>query len=164
MSNLSLDVDLEAKNAVYREERKRMAAKKQLNKEQRALRVKALRDEKKLMKTTIPAEKLKEAKLPVGRPKANTGRLAELKQRLLASSGPVIIDKVLSIAVDDNHPGQMAAMKMCIDRMLPLSMFENKLGDKPQIQINIVNTTDRSSDVEVINAEDVEDIETIDNE
>ena len=164
MSNLSLDVDLEAKNAAYREERKRMTAKKQLNKEQRALRVKALRDEKKLMKTTIPAEKLKEAKLPVGRPKANTGRLAELKQRLLASKGPVIIDKVLSIAVDDKHPGQMAAMKMCIDRMLPLSMFENKLGDKPQIQINIVNTTDSSSDVEIINAEDVEDIESIDNE
>ena len=28
--------------------------------------------------------------------------------------------------MDDNHAGQMAALKMCIDRQLPVSLFEKE--------------------------------------
>lgn len=52
-------------------------------------------------------------------------RQQEFKEQLL--SAPVatsIIRKVIDIARNDEHPGQMAAMKMCMDRMLPVSVFE----------------------------------------
>lgn len=80
-------------------------------------------------------------KVPLGRPREDAGRIAEFKQRLLATSGERVIDKIITIAMDDKHTGQMAALKMCIDRVLPVSLFEKGHGTKPQIQINIVNTT-----------------------
>lgn len=83
-------------------------------------------------------EDLKKAKLPIGRPKNDTGRLAEFKQRLLGTSGAAVIEKIIAIGQDDNHPGQMAALKMAMDRILPLSMFEKDAkGQRNAIQINI---------------------------
>jgi hypothetical protein len=65
--------------------------------------------------------------------------MEELKTRLLATSGEGIIDKVISIARNDEHPGQMAALKMCIDRMLPMSLFEKDVkGGRSAVTINIV--------------------------
>ena len=99
---------------------------------------------------------LKKAKLPIGRPKNDTGRLAEFKQRLLGTSGSAVIEKIIQIGQDDDHPGQMAALKMAMDRILPLSMFEKDAkGQRNAIQINITgigeakieSTTDLSDDV-----------------
>lgn len=101
-------------------------------------------------------EDLKKAKLPIGRPKNDTGRLAEFKQRLLGTSGAAVIEKIIAIGQDDNHPGQMAALKMAMDRILPLSMFEKDAkGQRNAIQINITgigeakieSTSDLSNDV-----------------
>lgn len=96
-----------------------------------------------------------------GRPPETRGRIAEFKERLLATSGPYVIDKVIQVALDDNHPGQMAALKMCLDRVLPVSLFEKNNGSKPQIQINIVNATEKQPEDVIIdvNGEDVTDIE-----
>ena len=71
--------------------------------------------------------------------KANKERIAEFKRMLLhAPVGNSIIRKVIDIARDDNHPGQMAAIKMCMDRLLPTSLFEEKSGnERPQISITI---------------------------
>lgn len=101
--------------------------------------------------------RLKAPKKP-GRPVETRGRIAEFKERLMATSGTKVIDKVISIAQDDEHPGQMAALKMCMDRILPVSLFEKQSGQKPQIQINIVNTTqeDDSVQIDVSGAEDIE--------
>ena len=78
-------------------------------------------------------------KRPVGRPPGDKYRMEELKTRLLATSGEGIIDKVISIARNDEHPGQMAALKMCIDRMLPMSLFEKDVkGGRSAVTINIV--------------------------
>lgn len=75
----------------------------------------------------------------VGRPRGDNGRMLELKARLLATSGDGIIDKVVSIARNDEHPGQMAALKMCMDRMLPVGLFEKDAkGGKSAVTINIV--------------------------
>ena len=84
-------------------------------------------------------------KQPIGRPKNDTGRMQELKTRLLATSGERIIQKVLNIAYNDEHPSQMAALKLCWDRMLPLSMFEKDArGGRAAVTINIVGVDNTS--------------------
>jgi len=92
-----------------------------------------------------------------GRPKNDTGRLQEFKERLLATGGTRILDTMIRIALDDNHPGQMAAIKLAIDRMLPVSAFDASKngGQNPQITINISGINEpqlleSSSDDEVI--------------
>ena len=75
----------------------------------------------------------------IGRPIGDAGRIEEFKQRLLATGGTRILDTMIRIALDDNHPGQMAAIKMSVDRMLPMSTFEaaKNGGSMPSISINI---------------------------
>lgn len=79
----------------------------------------------------------------IGRPVGDAGRIEEFKQRLLATGGTRILDKMIAIALDDEHPGQMAAIKMSIDRMLPISTFEaaKNGGSTPSISINISGLT-----------------------
>lgn len=93
----------------------------------------------------------------VGRPVGDNGRIQELKARLLSTSGNKVIDTIVRIALDDEHPGQMSALKMCIDRQLPLSLFEKdaKRGSGA-ITINITGVGKVSG--ETIEAEDVEDV------
>ena len=89
-------------------------------------------------KAAIEAAKNKN-KGKIGRPQGDNGRIQELKARLLATTGDKVINKIVQIAMDDEHQGQMAALKLCIDRMLPLSLFEKdaKRGSNA-ITINIV--------------------------
>lgn len=74
-----------------------------------------------------------------GRPKGDAARMNEFKARLLATSGQKVIDKVVEAALTDGHPAQTAAMKMCMDRVLPVSYFEKekKDGNKAGISITI---------------------------
>lgn len=81
----------------------------------------------------------------VGRPRHTNDRLVEFKQRLLGTTGSTIIEKLIQIAQDDNHDGQMAAMKMCIERILPLSSFQEKGEGKPMVQVTIVNATEEKT-------------------
>lgn len=105
-------------------------------------------------------ESIKKAKAPLGRPKNDTGRLAEFKQRLLGTSGENVIKKIIAIGQEDGHPGQMAALKMAMDRILPLSMFEkDSKGQRNAIQINITGIgeakIEQSSDLtDVVDMED----------
>jgi len=65
-----------------------------------------------------------------GRPPGDAARINEFKARLLATAGDRVIDKIIHIAMDDEHPGQMAALKMCMDRVLPMSYFDkDKMGN-----------------------------------
>jgi hypothetical protein len=91
----------------------------------------------------------------VGRPVGDTGRIAEFKARLLSTTGTKVIDKILQTALEDGHPAQAACMKMCFDRLLPVSMFDEKAGNnKPTIQINISGINDNAT---VISATDITD-------
>lgn len=85
------------------------------------------------------AEKKKGGRGQVGRPAGDGARIAELKARLLATTGDKVINKIVEIAMSDGHPVQGAALKMCIDRVLPLSYFDKDKtgGSTPQISINI---------------------------
>ncbi len=93
----------------------------------------------------------------VGRPVGDNGRIQELKARLMATAGTKVIDKIIHIALNDEHPGQMAALKLCIDRQLPLSLFEKdaKRGSNA-ITINITGVGNvEASEPDTIDADDV---------
>ena len=46
-------------------------------------------------------------------PKTDSQRIKDLKDMLIRSSGKDVVEKMISIALNDNHPAQMAAIKMC---------------------------------------------------
>ena len=76
-----------------------------------------------------------------GRPKGDTAIMNEYKARMLASPKSArVLEKVFEIALDDEHTGQMAAMKLVLDRIVPASSFDTAKGNNggaPQISINI---------------------------
>ena len=62
--------------------------------------------------------------------------------------------KLIEIAQNDDHPGQMAALKMAVDRILPASVFEAK-KDGSRVAVNI---TISGLGGEVIDVDDVTDV------
>jgi hypothetical protein len=96
----------------------------------------------------------------LGRPQGDTGRIQELKARLLATTGDKVINKIVSIAMDDTHNGQMAALKMCMDRVLPTSLFEKDAkGQRNAVTINITGIGDAKVEAAEIVDVDVTDVE-----
>lgn len=74
----------------------------------------------------------------VGRPAGDAQRIQEFKARLLSSSGTKIIDTVIRKALNDDDKDQIAALKMCMDRLLPTSLFEKDAkGQRNAVTINI---------------------------
>jgi len=94
----------------------------------------------------------------IGRPPGDTSRINEYKARLLAApTANRIIDKLIQIANDDGHPGQMAALKMAVDRILPASVFEkDREGNRPSITINVTGMVGvgQVEDADVIDMEE----------
>lgn len=65
-------------------------------------------------------------------------QMIELRKLILDERGSAIVKKVIDLALDDESPVQSAALKMCMDRLLPMSEFEKGIGgSKPTITINI---------------------------
>jgi hypothetical protein len=87
-------------------------------------------------------------------PKTDYQRLNELKQMLLDSSGQRVVQKVVDIAMNDDHPSQMAALKLCMERALPVSLFEKDKGHRGAVTINItgigatIEATPEQKDIE----------------
>lgn len=84
-------------------------------------------------------EAIKESR-PVGRPKGDKAIMDEYKLRMLNSpKSSKVLEKVYEVALTDGHPGQMAAMKLIMDRVVPASMFDatKAAGSVPTISINI---------------------------
>lgn len=79
------------------------------------------------------------AMAPIATAHGKKQRMQEFKEKLLTEhNGTNVIRKVLEIAMNDEHPGQINALKMCMDRMLPTAMFEPKKGgNRTAVQINI---------------------------
>jgi hypothetical protein len=88
-------------------------------------------------------------------PKTDYQKVKELKELMLKSGGKQVAQKVIDIALNDEHPGQMAALKMCMDRTLPVSMFEKDKAQRGAVTINITGIGEISH-VNTIDAEDVE--------
>ena len=88
-------------------------------------------------------------------PKTDHQRLKELKELMIRSGGKDVAQKVIEIALNDDHPGQMAALKMCIDRTLPISMFEKDKGQRSAVTINITGLGQEPTIIDT-DAQDVE--------
>ncbi len=93
-------------------------------------------------------------------PKTEAGQLKELKNLLINSAGSRVVHKAVEIALNDDHPAQLAAIKLCMDRMLPVSMFEKEGKQRSAVNITISGI----GGVEIggsktIDADDVEDVE-----
>ncbi len=74
---------------------------------------------------------------------------------MIRSGGKDVAEKVIQIALNDEHPGQMAALKMCMDRTLPIGMFEKDKNQRSAITINITGLGETPT---VIEPEDVTDV------
>lgn len=85
----------------------------------------------------------------IGRPVGQAARIEEFKAFLMGDNGPVLMSKLVTIALNDAHPGQMSALKMCVDRVLPLSHFDKAANgnQSPTISINISGLTNSSATV-----------------
>jgi hypothetical protein len=94
----------------------------------------------------------------VGRPAGDAARINEFKARLLGTSGDKIIETLIHKALDPNDKDQIAALKMCVDRVLPLSMFDaaKNSGQTPQISINITGLTNPAVDADVVDMGEVD--------
>ena len=94
----------------------------------------------------------------VGRPVGDAGRIQEFKARLLSTTGTKVIDTVLRKALDDEDKDQVACLKMCLDRMLPTSLFEKDAkGQRNAVTINITGLGETKVEaIEEIEAEIVD--------
>ena len=93
----------------------------------------------------------------VGRPVGETGRIKEFHARLLATSGETVINTIISKALDNDDKDQVACLKMCIDRVLPMSYFEKgKDTSRGNVNIQISMVGDEKP---VIDSEEPTDIE-----
>ena len=92
-------------------------------------------------------------------PKTDQQRLKELKELMIRSGGKDVAQKVIDIALNDDHPGQMAALKMCIDRTLPISMFEKDKSQRSAVTINITGLGQEATIIEADLSADPQDVE-----
>jgi hypothetical protein len=106
-------------------------------------------------KTAIAAKKKRELR---GRPPGEAARIREFHARLLTTKGDHIIETIIKKALDPADKDQAAMLKMCADRLLPLSYFEkDKTGGNKGITINISGVGDTKIDAtDTIDAEDVD--------
>ena len=100
-------------------------------------------------------------KRSVGRPKGDKAIMDEYRMRMLASpKSAKVLEKVYEVALSDGHPGQMAAMKLVLDRIVPASAFDTtkSAGGTPQISINItgLNSPSVSTEDTIYDITDVE--------
>jgi len=104
-------------------------------------------------KTDVEAKKKRGV---VGRPPGEAARIKEFHARLLATSGETVINTIIKKALDDEDKDQVACLKMCIDRVLPMSYFEkgkDATRGNVNIQISMVGDTkgeviDQPQDIE----------------
>ena len=92
-------------------------------------------------------------------PKTDSQRIKDLKDMLIRSSGKDVVQKMIDIAMNDNHPAQMAAIKMCVDRTLPVSMFEKDKGQRSAVTINITGIGAPTVSPTTIDPDDIQDVE-----
>lgn len=105
-------------------------------------------------KTEVEAKKKRGV---VGRPPGEAARIKEFHARLLATSGETVINTIITKALDNEDKDQVACLKMCIDRVLPMSYFE-KGRDAGRGSVNIQISMVGDSKAEVID-EEVTDVE-----
>ena len=101
----------------------------------------------------------------LGRPKGDTAIINEYKARMLNSpKSAKVLEAIYDAALDDQHKNQAAAWKLIMDRVLPVSVFEQAKqgGGTPQISINITGLNQPTVEAEQVY--DISDVEISDTE
>ena len=94
---------------------------------------------------------------PMVLPKTDHQRLKELKELMIRSGGKDVAQKVIEIALNDEHPHQLVALKMCLDRTLPVSLFEKDKSQRSAVTISITGIG--AEPITVENIEQPQDVE-----
>ena len=95
-----------------------------------------------------------------GRPAGDKAIMDEYKARMLNSpKSAKVLETILNAALNDDHKNQAAAWKLVVDRIMPVSAFEQtKQGSgTPSISINITGLTAPTVDAEEVQY-DIEDV------
>lgn len=109
-------------------------------------------------KTEVEAKKKRSV---VGRPPGEAARIKEFHARLLATSGETVINTIITKALDNDDKDQVACLKMCIDRVLPMSYFDKgKDAGRGSVNIQISMVGDKQAEV-IDEPQDIE-YETVD--
>ena len=94
-----------------------------------------------------------------GRPVGDYTKARELCARMLVSEGDRMLQTLIRMALTEGHPNQMAALKMCLDRSLPISYFETK-GEPGQQNNGItINITGLSQTPQIQTSDNIIDVE-----
>jgi hypothetical protein len=100
-------------------------------------------------KTELAAVKNKN-KGVIGRPKGDKAIIDEYKARMLNSPKSVkVLEAIFDAALNDDHKNQAAAWKLVVDRIVPVSAFEQaKQGSgAASISINIMGLGQTTAEV-----------------
>jgi len=92
----------------------------------------------------------------IGRPKGDKAIIDEYKARMLNSpKSAKVLEAIFDAALNDEHKNQAAAWKLIVDRVVPISAFEQAKqgGGSPAISINIMGLGQTTT---VVNDEDIE--------
>jgi hypothetical protein len=87
----------------------------------------------------------------LGRPAGDKAIMDEYKARMLNSPKSArVLEAIFDAALDPEHKAQSAAWKLIVDRIVPVSSFEQvkQGGGTPAISINITGLTQASTVIE----------------
>ena len=100
----------------------------------------------------------------LGRPAGDKAIMDEYKARMLNSPKSArVLEAIFDAALDPEHKAQSAAWKLIVDRIVPVSSFEQvkQGGGTPAISINIMGLNQASAIVEQDDVEvDIQDVES----
>ena len=97
-----------------------------------------------------------------GRPAGDKAIMDEYKARMLNSPKSArVLEAIFDAALDPEHKAQSAAWKLIVDRIVPVSSFEQvkQGGGTPSIVINVSGMSSPVIDATEIDNQDIEDIE-----
>lgn len=86
----------------------------------------------------------------LGRPKGDKAIIDEYKARMLNSPKSArVLETIFDAALNDDHKNQAAAWKLVVDRIIPVSAFEQTKqgGGAPTVSINIMGLGQTSTTV-----------------
>jgi hypothetical protein len=113
-------------------------------------------------KTELAAVKNKNKGI-IGRPKGDKAIIDEYKARMLNSpKSAKVLEAIFDAALNDDHKNQAAAWKLIVDRVVPVSAFEQaKQGSgTASISINIMGLGQTTAEVIDNDVEvDIQDVE-----
>ena len=96
-----------------------------------------------------------------GRPQGDYQKARELAARMLVAGSDRMLKELIRMALTDGHPNQIPALKMCLDRALPISYFEHKdSGNGNGGQGITINITGVSTSANIETTDDIIDVET----